>query len=155
MFGKGAEVVQRLSECSEEGLPLADVLPHLFYLPIKHLNEYGRLLLKLATCYEVVGTYWKHWKTFISHPCFPVLVFLLSLHKSHFCLRVAEFCGLSEAAGCLLKVRVHGSSSEEEEEGSRVHAPLLEELSWEDDRESPCCCLCQLNAHHTARCSSS
>lgn len=60
VFGKGAEVVQRLSECSEEGLPLADVLAHLFYLPIKHLHEYGRLLLKLATCYEVVGTYWKH-----------------------------------------------------------------------------------------------
>ncbi|XP_016127037.1 alsin-like isoform X2 [Sinocyclocheilus grahami] len=53
VFGKGAEVVQKLSECSEEGLPLADVLAHLFYLPIKHLHEYGRLLLKLATCYEV------------------------------------------------------------------------------------------------------
>uniref|UniRef100_A0A671TAZ4 Alsin-like n=1 Tax=Sinocyclocheilus anshuiensis TaxID=1608454 RepID=A0A671TAZ4_9TELE len=53
VFGKGAEVVQKLSECSEEGLPLADVLVHLFYLPIKHLHEYGRLLLKLATCYEV------------------------------------------------------------------------------------------------------
>ncbi|XP_051753077.1 alsin isoform X1 [Ctenopharyngodon idella] len=53
VFGKGAEVVQRLSECSEEGLPLADILAHLFYLPIKHLHEYGRLLLKLATCYEV------------------------------------------------------------------------------------------------------
>uniref|UniRef100_A0A9J7ZAN2 Alsin Rho guanine nucleotide exchange factor ALS2 n=1 Tax=Cyprinus carpio carpio TaxID=630221 RepID=A0A9J7ZAN2_CYPCA len=53
VFGKGAEVVQKLSECSEEDLPLADVLAHLFYLPIKHLHEYGRLLLKLATCYEV------------------------------------------------------------------------------------------------------
>ncbi|XP_043097175.1 alsin isoform X2 [Puntigrus tetrazona] len=53
VFGKGAEVVQKLSECPEEGLPLADVLAHLFYLPIKHLHEYARLLLKLATCYEV------------------------------------------------------------------------------------------------------
>ncbi|XP_051567672.1 alsin-like isoform X2 [Myxocyprinus asiaticus] len=53
VFGKGAEVVQRLSECSEEGLPLADNLAHLFYLPLMHLHEYGRLLLKLATCYEV------------------------------------------------------------------------------------------------------
>uniref|UniRef100_A0A673GYA1 Alsin-like n=1 Tax=Sinocyclocheilus rhinocerous TaxID=307959 RepID=A0A673GYA1_9TELE len=53
VFGKGAEVVQKLSKCSEEGLPLADILAHLFYLPIKHLHEYGRLLLKLATCYEV------------------------------------------------------------------------------------------------------
>uniref|UniRef100_A0A8C1F7S6 Alsin Rho guanine nucleotide exchange factor ALS2 n=1 Tax=Cyprinus carpio carpio TaxID=630221 RepID=A0A8C1F7S6_CYPCA len=53
VFGKGAEVVQKLSKCSEEGLPLADILAHLFYLPIKHLHDYGRLLLKLATCYEV------------------------------------------------------------------------------------------------------
>uniref|UniRef100_A0A671KET1 Alsin-like n=1 Tax=Sinocyclocheilus anshuiensis TaxID=1608454 RepID=A0A671KET1_9TELE len=53
VFGKGAEVVQKLSKCSEEGLPLADILAHLFYMPIKHLHEYGRLLLKLATCYEV------------------------------------------------------------------------------------------------------
>ncbi|XP_051986364.1 alsin [Xyrauchen texanus] len=53
VFGKGAEVVQRLSECSEEGLPLADNLAHLFNLPLKHLHEYGRLLLKLATCYEM------------------------------------------------------------------------------------------------------
>uniref|UniRef100_A0A672T3F3 Alsin Rho guanine nucleotide exchange factor ALS2 n=1 Tax=Sinocyclocheilus grahami TaxID=75366 RepID=A0A672T3F3_SINGR len=53
VFGKGAEVVQKLSKCSEEGLPLSDILAHLFYLPIKHLHEYGRLLLKLATCYEV------------------------------------------------------------------------------------------------------
>ncbi|TRY58794.1 hypothetical protein DNTS_009770 [Danionella cerebrum] len=53
VFGKGAEVVQRLSESPEEGLPLADVLAHLFFLPIKHLHEYGRLLLKLASCYEV------------------------------------------------------------------------------------------------------
>ncbi|XP_052414804.1 alsin-like isoform X1 [Carassius gibelio] len=53
VFGKGAELVQKLSDCCEEGLPLADILAHLFYLPIKHLHEYGRLLLKLATCYEV------------------------------------------------------------------------------------------------------
>ncbi|XP_065149734.1 alsin isoform X3 [Paramisgurnus dabryanus] len=52
VFGKGADVVQRLSECSEEGLALADILAHLFYLPIKHLHEYGRLLLKLASCYD-------------------------------------------------------------------------------------------------------
>ncbi|XP_056606356.1 alsin [Triplophysa dalaica] len=53
VFGKGAEVVQRLTECSEEGLTLADVLAHLFYLPIKHLHEYGRVLLKLSSCYEM------------------------------------------------------------------------------------------------------
>ncbi|KAI4876025.1 hypothetical protein NFI96_002868 [Prochilodus magdalenae] len=53
VFGKGAEVVQKLSECCEDGAMLADILIHLFYLPIRHLHEYGHLLLKLATCYEV------------------------------------------------------------------------------------------------------
>lgn len=59
-FGKGAEVVQKLSECCEDGAMLADILTHLFYLPVRHLHEYGHLLLKLATCYEVVGTQ-AHW----------------------------------------------------------------------------------------------
>uniref|UniRef100_A0AAR2JUG6 VPS9 domain-containing protein n=1 Tax=Pygocentrus nattereri TaxID=42514 RepID=A0AAR2JUG6_PYGNA len=53
VFGKGAEAVQKLSECCEDGATLADVLINLFYLPVRHLHEYGRLLLKLATCYEV------------------------------------------------------------------------------------------------------
>uniref|UniRef100_A0AAR2ILX6 VPS9 domain-containing protein n=1 Tax=Pygocentrus nattereri TaxID=42514 RepID=A0AAR2ILX6_PYGNA len=43
----------KLSECCEDGATLADVLINLFYLPVRHLHEYGRLLLKLATCYEV------------------------------------------------------------------------------------------------------
>ncbi len=34
---------------------MADLLVALFYLPTRHLHEYGRLLLKLATCFEVVG----------------------------------------------------------------------------------------------------
>uniref|UniRef100_A0A8B9M0G4 Alsin Rho guanine nucleotide exchange factor ALS2 b n=1 Tax=Astyanax mexicanus TaxID=7994 RepID=A0A8B9M0G4_ASTMX len=53
VFGKGAEVVQKLSEGCEDGAMLADILSHLFYLPVRHLHEYGHLLLKLATCYEV------------------------------------------------------------------------------------------------------
>ncbi|XP_072539652.1 alsin [Salminus brasiliensis] len=53
VFGKGAEVVQKLSEGCEDGAILPDILTHLFYLPVRHLHEYGHLLLKLATCYEV------------------------------------------------------------------------------------------------------
>ncbi|XP_060774739.1 alsin isoform X1 [Neoarius graeffei] len=54
VFGKGAETVQKLSECSEDGAMLADVLVHLFYLPIRHLHEYSHLLLKLTSCSDVV-----------------------------------------------------------------------------------------------------
>ncbi|XP_056156900.1 alsin [Lampris incognitus] len=52
-FGKSPELLQRLAECSEENPPMADLLVALFYLPTRHLHEYGRLLLKLATCFEV------------------------------------------------------------------------------------------------------
>lgn len=34
---------------------MLDLLVALFYLPTQHLPEYSRLLLKLATCFEVVG----------------------------------------------------------------------------------------------------
>ncbi|XP_074520358.1 alsin isoform X2 [Halichoeres trimaculatus] len=52
-FGKSPELLQKLSECSEENPAMADLLVALFYLPSRHLHEYGRLLLKLATCFEV------------------------------------------------------------------------------------------------------
>ncbi|XP_035501348.1 alsin isoform X1 [Scophthalmus maximus] len=52
-FGKSPDLLQRLSDCSEENAPVADLLLALFYLPTRHLHEYGRLLLKLATCFEV------------------------------------------------------------------------------------------------------
>ncbi|XP_054603565.2 alsin isoform X2 [Nothobranchius furzeri] len=53
VFGKIPEPLQRLSESSEENLAVPDLLVALFYLPNLHLHEYGRLLLKLATCFEV------------------------------------------------------------------------------------------------------
>ncbi|XP_076871765.1 alsin isoform X2 [Brachyhypopomus gauderio] len=53
VFGKGAELVHRVAEFPEEGAALTDVLTHVFYLPIRHLHEYGRLLLKLALCHDV------------------------------------------------------------------------------------------------------
>ncbi|CAB1432963.1 unnamed protein product [Pleuronectes platessa] len=55
-FGKSPGLLQRLSECSEENPPVADLLSALFYLPTNHIREYGRLLLKLATCFEVCSS---------------------------------------------------------------------------------------------------
>ncbi|KAI4831556.1 hypothetical protein KUCAC02_001093 [Chaenocephalus aceratus] len=52
-FGKSPELLKKLSECSEETPTVADLLGALFYLPTRHMQEYGRLLLKLATCFEV------------------------------------------------------------------------------------------------------
>ncbi|KAM9836166.1 alsin [Aulostomus maculatus] len=52
-FGKSPELLQRLAECSEENTAMADLLVALFCLPARHLHEYSRLLLKLATCFEV------------------------------------------------------------------------------------------------------
>ncbi|MBN3286290.1 ALS2 protein, partial [Polyodon spathula] len=52
-FGKSPELLQRLAETNDESVPLSDLLLALFALPIKHLHEYGRVLLKLATCFEV------------------------------------------------------------------------------------------------------
>uniref|UniRef100_A0A3Q0QVJ7 Alsin Rho guanine nucleotide exchange factor ALS2 n=1 Tax=Amphilophus citrinellus TaxID=61819 RepID=A0A3Q0QVJ7_AMPCI len=56
VFGKSPELLQKLSECSEENLTTADLLVALFYLPTHHVYDYGRLLLKLATCFEVCST---------------------------------------------------------------------------------------------------
>uniref|UniRef100_A0A3B4BG27 VPS9 domain-containing protein n=1 Tax=Periophthalmus magnuspinnatus TaxID=409849 RepID=A0A3B4BG27_9GOBI len=52
IFGKSPELLQRLTECSEESPTTTDLLVALFYLPTLHLQEYSRLLLKLATCFE-------------------------------------------------------------------------------------------------------
>ncbi|CAL8308679.1 unnamed protein product [Merluccius merluccius] len=52
-FGKTPEPLHRLGESAEEGAPVADLLAALFHLPLGHLAEYGRLLLKVATCFEV------------------------------------------------------------------------------------------------------
>lgn len=56
VFGKNPELLQRLAECSEENPTTADLLAALFYLPTLHLQEYSRLLLKLAACFEESST---------------------------------------------------------------------------------------------------
>ncbi|XP_028835447.1 alsin isoform X2 [Denticeps clupeoides] len=53
VFGKGCDVLLRLVESTDENTGAAELLLSLFYLPTQHLQEYSRLLLKLATCYEV------------------------------------------------------------------------------------------------------
>ncbi len=116
-------------------------IAYLFYLLIIYIVIYCLFWVILFLCVYVfnksVIVFYDNRPGCIVHWLF------YSIHhyiKSDCCICVTEFCGLSEAARCLLKIWIHGSSSEEEEEGSRVHAPLLEELSWKDDRESPCCC---------------
>uniref|UniRef100_A0AAZ3PGB9 Uncharacterized protein n=1 Tax=Oncorhynchus tshawytscha TaxID=74940 RepID=A0AAZ3PGB9_ONCTS len=52
-FGKKFEVLRQLSESSEDKVPLLDLLVLLFYSPMQHIHEYARLLLKLATCFDV------------------------------------------------------------------------------------------------------
>ncbi|XP_038138040.1 alsin isoform X2 [Cyprinodon tularosa] len=53
IFGKTPELLQRLLESGEENASTSDLLTALFYLPLQHLHEYSRLLLKLTTCFEV------------------------------------------------------------------------------------------------------
>ncbi|XP_041927607.1 alsin-like isoform X2 [Alosa sapidissima] len=63
-FGKKLEVLQQLSEPKDKGSspvssPVSSsgsgpgLLQSLLYLPVKHMHQYSRLLLKLATCFHV------------------------------------------------------------------------------------------------------
>ncbi|XP_034030779.1 alsin isoform X2 [Thalassophryne amazonica] len=53
VFGKSPDLLQKLTESNEENPVIADLLVVLFNLPSHHLHEYGQVLLKLATCFEV------------------------------------------------------------------------------------------------------
>ncbi|XP_078259641.1 alsin isoform X2 [Rhinoraja longicauda] len=55
LFSKNLQTLQKLSEVMDENTPAADLLHILFYMPSNHLHEYARLLLKLATCFEVTS----------------------------------------------------------------------------------------------------
>lgn len=59
--GKSPELLQRLWEGSPDAAAVPDLLMVLFYLPAQHLSEFSRLLLKLATCFEVVGSRGVSW----------------------------------------------------------------------------------------------
>jgi hypothetical protein len=47
--------LQDLSEVNDENTQLMEILNMLFFLPIRRLHNYAKVLLKLATCFEVVG----------------------------------------------------------------------------------------------------
>ncbi|XP_078407551.1 alsin [Cetorhinus maximus] len=55
LFNRNLETLQQLSEVTDESVHAADLLHTLFYMPTSHLHEYARVLLKLATCFEVVS----------------------------------------------------------------------------------------------------
>ncbi|XP_035248403.1 alsin isoform X3 [Anguilla anguilla] len=95
-FGKSPELLQRLAESSEESAPLSDLLAALFYLPVRHLHEYGRLLLKLATCFEVVRTQ----ESAATHPqC------TSGMHSTLDYQKLQDGCSKYEALTLLLKKR--------------------------------------------------
>ncbi|KAJ7345459.1 hypothetical protein JRQ81_001409 [Phrynocephalus forsythii] len=55
-LSKNQTLLQDLSETCEEAHPLVEVLNALFFLPLRRLHNYSRVLLKLATCFEVTSS---------------------------------------------------------------------------------------------------
>ncbi|XP_030642141.1 alsin [Chanos chanos] len=53
VYGKKLEQLQDVLEVKEKNVSQSDVLANLFYLPLQHLHEYGKLLLRLSTCFDV------------------------------------------------------------------------------------------------------
>lgn len=51
-FGKKLELLRQLSDSTEE-VPVGELMVKLCYMPLDNLHQYGRLLLKLATCFDV------------------------------------------------------------------------------------------------------
>ena len=56
-LNKNQELLQDLSEVNDENTQLMEILNTLFFLPIRRLHNYAEVLLKLATCFEVVSMY--------------------------------------------------------------------------------------------------
>ncbi|KAL7865516.1 hypothetical protein SRHO_G00107630 [Serrasalmus rhombeus] len=54
-LGKKLDLVQKLIEPKEKNVSPNDLLLNLFYMPLQHLHDYGRLLLKLAACFDVTS----------------------------------------------------------------------------------------------------
>ncbi|XP_062972239.1 alsin [Elgaria multicarinata webbii] len=54
-LSKNQALLQDLSETNEEVYPLVEMLNALFFLPVRRLHNYSRVLLKLATCFEVTS----------------------------------------------------------------------------------------------------
>ena len=56
-LNKNQELLQDLSEVDDENTQLMEILNTLFFLPIRRLHSYAKVLLKLATCFEVVSSH--------------------------------------------------------------------------------------------------
>ncbi|XP_016064341.1 PREDICTED: alsin isoform X3 [Miniopterus natalensis] len=52
-LNKNQELLQDLSEVTDENIQLIEILNTLFFLPTRRLHNYAKVLLKLATCFEV------------------------------------------------------------------------------------------------------
>uniref|UniRef100_A0A8D0G9J0 Alsin Rho guanine nucleotide exchange factor ALS2 n=1 Tax=Sphenodon punctatus TaxID=8508 RepID=A0A8D0G9J0_SPHPU len=75
-LSKNQELLQDLSETNEESIQLVEVLNTLFFLPIRRLHNYARVLLKLATCFEVASP--EYQKLQDSSSCYETLAVHLS-----------------------------------------------------------------------------
>lgn len=56
-LNKNQELLQDLSDMNDENTQLMEILNTLFFLPIRRLHNYAKVLLKLATCFEVVSSH--------------------------------------------------------------------------------------------------
>lgn len=54
-LNKNQELLQDLSEVNDENTQLMEILNTLFFLPVRRLHNYAKVLLKLATCFEVAS----------------------------------------------------------------------------------------------------
>ncbi|XP_062861557.1 alsin isoform X3 [Trichomycterus rosablanca] len=52
-LGKKLELVKKLLQLKEKNIAPNDLLLNLFYMPLQHVQDYSRLLLKLTTCFDV------------------------------------------------------------------------------------------------------
>ncbi|XP_035377796.1 alsin isoform X4 [Electrophorus electricus] len=52
-FGKKLELAQKLLELKEKDASPSDLLLKLLYMPLQHLCDYGRVLLKMTACFDV------------------------------------------------------------------------------------------------------
>lgn len=70
----------------EEDTAIPETLNSLFFSPITRLNEYARLLLKLAMCFEVVSAClnFVYFSTDVMHSCKKLPIDRISVKLSQF-----------------------------------------------------------------------
>nr|XP_020670133.1 alsin [Pogona vitticeps] len=78
-LSKNQAWLQDLSETAEEAQPLVEVLNALFFLPLRRLHTYARVLLKLATCFVVTSPEYQSLQD--SSSCYETLAVHLSRRR--------------------------------------------------------------------------